>query len=253
MRMISQEDINIEKTIEKKSVFSLKNIALFIGQLIIFGIIIALLIKYNKIPVGDLKNLSPINISSVQTSISLLSITIMQLILPDRKEKIFGVTYQSILFKWKVFRHLNVLDCTMYMLLLMVINISLSIASIIIPSTTIQNICKAIFLLVLFESFFLAIYMVYLGLISKFKKSRIYYLLYKRMSKGNSDVYNMLLKGMKKNTFVPQNENKEYTKVEIAILDYMSIHIDDFKLYNIDKDSAIKIINKEKEQRISIE
>lgn len=252
MRVKSQEDIKIEKEIEKKPIFSIKNIGMFIGQLIIFGIIIASLIKYNKMPVGNLNNLSPINIAAVQTSISLLSITIMQLILPDRKEKIFGVTYQNILFKWEVFKYFNVLDCTMYMLILMVINISLSIASIIITSITIKIICKAIFLLILFESFLLAIYMVYLGLISKFKISRIYYLLYKKMCNDNSDVYNMLLKGMRKNTSETQNENKDYIKVEMAILEYMSIHIDDFKLYNIDKDNAIKIINGEKEQRKSM-
>lgn len=252
MRVKSQEDINIEKEIEKKPIFSLKNILLFIGQLIVFCVIITLLVIYDKMPVGNLKNLSPINIAAVQTSISLLSITIMQLILPDRKEKIFGVTYQNILFKWKVFRYLNALDCTMYMLLLMMINISISIASIIIISTTIQIICKAIFLLVLFESFFLAIYMVYLGLICKFKKSRIYYLLYKRMCQGNSDVYNMLLKGMRENTFESQDDNKEYIKVEVAMLEYMSIHIDNFKLYNICNDSAIEIIQEEKEQRNSI-
>lgn len=40
--------------------------------------------------------------------------------------------------------------------------------------------------------------------------------------------------------------------MEMAILEYMSIHIDDFKLYNIDKDNAMKIINGEKEQRNSI-
>ena len=253
MRVKSQEDINIEKEIEKKPIFSLKNIALFLGQLIIFGIIIRLLIKYSIMPVGNLNDLSPINIASVQTSISLLSITIMQLILPDRKEKIFGVTYQNILFKWKVFKYFNVLDCTMYMLILMVINISLSIASIIITSSTIKIICKAIFLLILFESFLLAIYMVYLGLISKFKISRIYYLLYKRMCNGNSDVYNMLLNGMRKNASESQNVNKDYIKVEMAILEYMSIHIDDFNLYNMDKDNAMKIINGEKDQRNSME
>lgn len=59
-------------------------------------------------------------------------------------------------------------------------------------------------------------------------------------------------KGCEKNTSESQKENKDYIKVEMAILEYMSIHIDDFKLYNIDKDNAMKIINGEKEQRNSI-
>lgn len=243
----------IKNEIEKKPIFRFMNIILFIGHLIIpviLGKIIIFLITSGEIPLENLKKFTPINLVSPQVSISFLSITIMQLILPNRKEKILGVTYQNLLFKWKVFKHFNVLDCTMYMFLLMAINISLSIADVVIIDETIKMICKAIFVLILFESFLLAIYMIYLGLISKFKISRIYYLLFKRMCHGNSDVYNMLLKGMRKNISESEdkgNESKDYIKAEIAMLEYMSIHIDDFELFTY-KDTAKKIINEEKRQ-----
>lgn len=215
-----QKDIN-KKIIEKKQVFNIKNMICFIVQIVAFGIIMALLIGCGNMPTGNIHSLSIINILSVQVSISLLSITIVQLILPDRKERIFGVTYQGILFKWKVFRCLNVLDCTIYMFLSMIINILLSFANSIIINTDIQNICNIVFIFVMFESVLLAVYMVYLGLISKFKKSRIYYLLYKRIKNGSNDVYNMLLKGMKTHPFNTKNNNMEYINVEIEILKYM--------------------------------
>ncbi len=240
-----------QEEIERKPVFSGKNVFLFVLQLCILTIIIIVIEKYISIPIENLSNFSPIGIASVQTSISLLSITIMQLILPSGKERILGVTYQNILFKWKFLKYFNALDCMMYMLLLMIINISLSIASVIV-SERIQNICKIIFMCILLESFILAIYMVYLGLITKFKKSRIYYLLYKRMFKCNArrnDVYNTILKGIKKYPFKQKEDENEYLKDELIILKCMKDHINDFIIYNENTNNAITIIEKEIDER----
>ncbi|MDO5540429.1 MAG: hypothetical protein Q4F83_10175 [Eubacteriales bacterium] len=250
----SQEDIDIERRIEKKPVFSVKNIFLFVIQMCIAVGIISGLTILGKIPIEKLSQLSIINMVSTQTSISLLSITIMQLILPDGKERVFGVTYQSILFKWKVLRHFNALDCMLYMLLLMIINILLSIGSVITNNYS-QNICKMCFIYGMIETLILAIYMVYLGLITKFKKSRIYYLLFKRIRKRNTrsyEVYNMLLKGMKNYPLDSVNKASEYIEVEVAILEYMIKHIDEFTINNMSRGKASEIIKKERDERIQI-
>ncbi len=243
----SEEDIIIEKEIERKPVFSVKNIFFFVLQLCIFTVIVIVIKINNLISIVDLSEFSPISIASVQKSISLLSITIMQLILPDGKKRILGVTYQNILFKWKILKYLNALDCMIYMLLLMIINISLSIASIIV-NDTINYICKIVFMFIMLESFVLAVYMVYLGLITKFKKSRIYYLLYKRMRKCNSqsdDVYNIIVRGIKKYPFNQNDDKNQYLKVEVAILEYMKNHINDFTIYNENKYNVLTIIESE--------
>lgn len=238
--------------LEKKDVFSIRNICLFIGQLVCLIAIVSCLILYVKIPVGNLSFFSPISIISAQTSISLLSITIMQLILPDRQERIFGATYQSILFKWKVLKYFNVLDCMMYMLILMMTNILLAVMSVIVTNFNVQLICKLCYLCIIIESFILVVYMIHLGLIARFKKSRIYYWLYKRIKKRNlqgTDVYNIILKGMKK--FNGKNQNSEYLDVEVYILKYMLLHIEEFKIYNMNKEEAYQLIEKELDNRIS--
>lgn len=250
-----EKDIHINE-LEKKDIFSIKNICLFFGQLVSLIVIVSCFILYVKIPVGNLGSLSPISILSVQTSISLLSITIMQLILPDRKERIFGATYQSILFKWKVLKYFNALDCMMYMLILMMTNISLAVMSVIVTNSNAKLICILSFLCIMIESFILMVYMIHLGLIARFKKSRIYYWLYKRISKRNiqsTEVYNMLLKGMKESNEKNQNNEKsDYLDVEVCILKYMLSHIEEFKLYNMNKEEAFQLIKIELDNRISV-
>lgn len=243
--------------VEKKPVFSIRNAFLFVLQ---FGILvgtISIIILYDKLPIGNLDGFSIINITSVQVSISLISITILQLILPDSKERIFGITYQNILFKWKVLKYFNALDCMMYMLFLMIISILLAVASEIIANINIQRICKLSFLCTMVESFLLAVYMIYLGLITKFKKSRIYYLLYKRLGKKdkpnrtfkpntrNYEVYNLLVKGMLNPSF---KADDEYLKDELAILEYMYQH-EEFLWYKGDKKRIMNKIEEEKKNR----
>lgn len=246
--------------VEKKPVFSIKNAFLFLAQFGFWVEMFSIIIMYSKLPIGNLDEFSIISIMSAQISISMISITIMQLILPESKERIFGVRYQNIFYKWKVLKYFNALDCMMYMLFLMIIGIFLSVASSIIVNINIQRICKLAFLCAMIESLLLAVYMIYLGLITKFKKSRIYYLLYKRLrlSKNrnkpntrNYEIYSMLVKGMIKYPFnKADDEDNEYLKDELTILEYMYQHEKEFLWYKRDKEIILDKIEKEKKKRI---
>ncbi len=162
----------------------------------------------------------PKGLLSLQSSISFLSITILNIILPVNKEKVLGLTYHDIFFKWKIFKYFNAADCILYSILMLISNIILAVVSTIFDNPYIKNISNLSFIIILFASVILAFYMLHMSLIAKFKKSRIYYLIYEQIEKNNKELYNSILEKIVWNSSETEQEkvNYDYYIDEIKIL-----------------------------------
>lgn len=249
----------------KKEIFRMRYVALFLGQYICLLAIIFCIIECNRTKLETLlsASFSPASFISVQVTISFLSITVMQLLLPDSKREVMGLTFQNIYFKWDIIKCFNFINCFLYMFLLMTSYIIMAILCVCLESNNVQTICKLGALLSLMESLPLAFYMVYLGLTAKYKNSRIYYLIYKKIK---SEIFpGQLLKFLakcqicnKRDEYVVCNkiiESKNYTKgdrntcvhniyikEEFFIIAFLFLNVKKIKLRNIDENQARAIL-----------
>lgn len=160
----------------------------------------------------------PKGLLSLQATISFLSISIMNIILPEKENRILGLTYQNIFFNSTVLRYFNAADCIMYLILMLISNISLAVISTLCIDSYIKNISNLCFIIILFVSVILAFYMLHLSMISKFKKSRIYYLIYKKLDKDGKELYHEIVKGLIWHSEETKKINYDYYIDEIKIL-----------------------------------
>lgn len=185
---------------------------------------VAILIIYWIKEQITLATFEPKGLLSLQASISFLSITILNIILPNNENRILGLTYQDIFFKWKIFKYFNAADCILYSILMLMCNIIIAVVSTIVDNPNVKNVCNFSFIIILFTSVILALYMLHMSLIAKFKKSRIYYLIYKQIEKDNRELYNSILKALVWNVTETSEEkfNYDYYVDEIKILKKMN-------------------------------
>ncbi len=176
-------------TFTRKDIFRYRYAVLFgvqyaVIQAVAFGIVTS-----ERMGSWDLffTSFSPISLMPVQVTISLLSITILQLLLFNAEETVLGLTFQNIFFKWDVLKYFNLINCLMYMMLLMTANLLLSIVSVGRVGEVAGIFCRIGGITALLETLPLAFYMVRLGLLARYKKSRIYLLILKRIKKELSD------------------------------------------------------------------
>lgn len=161
---------------KKKRIVDHKKILFFASGMFISAFLISFFryIFYSNQQIGISSDVL-YNIVSIQITISLLSITIMELMLENIDERIMGISRKYIFFNNDILKYFNAIDCIYYMLWLMIISIFSTVVLFNIDYAFIKTMSKCLVLLSLVVTIPLMFRMIKLGLISKHKKSTIYY------------------------------------------------------------------------------
>lgn len=169
------------------------------------------------------------SISSMQITISLVSITIMTLFLGSINEKILGISYKRIFFRGDFFKFFNIPNCIFLMLIFIVCSVVSSLLLVNMDYSEAGLFGKIVCVVSLFCSIFLLFYMIFLGFILKYKQSRIYRKIYKILeSKKALKIYHEIVE--KLDVFeIKENESREYIIEEFIILSYICLNIKNFE------------------------
>lgn len=183
------------------------------------------------------------NIIDFQVNISLISITIMILFLEIADHRIMGMSYKKVFFKDVFFPYFNITNCIYLMLISMVISLC-SYNFLINVENCISLIGKIVCETTLYCSIIVMFYMITLGFILQYKKSRIYYIVYKKLKRKDRKIYNEIINKLVVFT-TEQNSYQQYIKDEFFIFSYIFLNIDDFESDDHLKQVArSKIINR---------
>lgn len=185
------------------------------------------------------------SITSMQITISLVSITIMILFLGSVNERILGISYKRIFFHKDLFGFFNMTNCVFLMLFFILYSV---VSSLILINFDCSGVClfgKIACEVSLFCSIVLLYKMISLGLILKYKQSRIYNKIYKALeSKEKIQIYNEIVE--KLDVFeTKENEYQQYIIEEFIILSYICLNINNFETDINEQERIVqKIINK---------
>ena len=224
--------------VEKKNIFKITHALPYIIIFIVSWILYFLLIHYKEnintniyarcvLIYNILEGFEPKSFLSLQSTISFWSITIMSYMLQEKENKVLGLSYKNIFFKWSIYKYFNAADCIMYLLLMLITNIV--IATEIINNKYIIFLAKCWFIIILVLSFILVFYMIHLCIVAKFKKSRIYSQIEKKIRKRDRELYISILKGIVKYSI---NNKSECLKEEKINYDY---YVDEVKILKLMK------------------
>lgn len=185
----------IKEQIKPKPIFQLRY---GVGMLVIWAIscgVIAFVFQHmefvRRLEYGTLNIMSML---SVQATISFLSITLMNVVLPDKDKVVMGISYKSIFFKTLVYRYFNIPNCIMYLVLMLGINIVTVVFACF--EGPYKNVAKICFVFVLLCSLCVAFYTIHLALVAKYKNSRIYHTIYRKLRWGDSELYCLIISHM---------------------------------------------------------
>ncbi|MCM1121192.1 MAG: hypothetical protein NC416_01275 [Eubacterium sp.] len=188
------------------------------------------------------------SITSMQITISLVSITIMILFFGSTNERILGISYKKIFFHDDFFKFFNITNCVFLMPLLILCSVTSSLLLVNLNYSKVCLLGKIVCGVSLFCSIFLLFEMIYLGFILKYKQSKIYNKIYEALeSKKKEQVYNQIIE--KLNVFqTKEREYQQYIIEECIILSYICLNIRKFET-NINEQERILqiIINKIKD------
>ncbi len=120
---------------------------------------------------------------SIQVTIAMLAITIMILFLDVVQERILGISYKYIFFKSNIYGMFNITECIFSMLGLMTYSIICTFILAGIDNYQWQRYSRFGLCLSMSGTVVLMLRMVWLGMIAKYKKSRIYELILKKLKK----------------------------------------------------------------------
>lgn len=215
---------------KKKKIISVSRLLVFLFIFTIFNIIVFFVCVTCPIFQERISVSSDVarSITSFQITISLVSITIMILFLGSTNERIMGISYKKIFFNEDFFRFFNVTNCVFLMLAFIVFSIVSSNILVNIEYSKVSLFGKIVCEISLFCSILLMFYMVTLGLILKYKQSRIYYKIYKGLKNKKVSIYDEIIE--KISIFeVKENEYQQYIIEEFIILSYICLNIRDFE------------------------
>ncbi len=185
----------------------------------------------------------------IQITISLISITIMQLFLGNSNERVLGFSYKGIFFNDFFFK-LNAMNCIWYELFLAGLSIfggliyTVQCSSVILFS-------KIMVVVSLVLTVFFTLRMVQLSLISKHKVSQIYFRIYHMLAGKSPVIYNETFKRIMGSIDmdIPDkkvSEYRPYISDEFCILTYIYLHIGKFvppEQHSKTKEFILKKIN----------
>lgn len=178
------------------------------------------------------------NITSMQITISLVSITIMTLFLGSANERILGISYKKIFFHEDFFGFFNITNCVFMMLIFILFSV---VSSLFLVNLDYDVVClfgKIVCIVSLFCSIFLLFYMISLDLILKYKQSRVYNKIYKSLNgKKKLQIYNEIVEKLEI-LGTKENEYHQYIIEECIILSFICLNISDFET-NIDEQERI--------------
>lgn len=123
------------------------------------------------------------SINSLQTTISLLSITIMELVFNDIDFRIMGMSYKFIFFNNRIFYIFNITYCLFYMIIAFIINICMTLLVSVPALSKYDSFIYTFETQILLLSTLLCLRMIYLAIVAKHKKSQVYYQIYKILEK----------------------------------------------------------------------
>lgn len=214
-----------KKIIDKGSLLALLGVFVIANMIIYF-----ICIKFPCIQEWiTLSSDSTRSITSMQITISLVSITIMILFLGSANERILGISFKKIFFHRDFWKFINITNCIFLMLIIMVCSV---VSSLLLVNIDFNRVCllgKIICVVSLFYSIFLLFNMISLGLILEYKQSRIYNRIYKTLeNKKNLQTYHEIVE--KIDFFeIEKNKYRQYIMEECIILSYICLNISDFE------------------------
>ncbi len=196
---------------------------------------------------------------SIQVTIAMLAITIMVLFLDVVQERILGISYKYIFFKGNMFRGPNITECIFFMLGLMTYSIICTFILAGIDNYQFGRYSRWGLCLSVMATIILMFRMVWLGMIAKYKKSRIYELIKKKLKmeyvsgvqkEGNifspDTLRNKILFSLDSN--LPDSVLKNNIYVRNDSMKAMDLHISDFRKI----DNANRAFNEYLEAEIEI-
>lgn len=180
---------------------------------------------------------------SIQVTIAMLAITIMILFLDVVQERILGISYKYIFFKSNIYGMFNITECIFSMLGLMTYSIICTFILAGIDNYQWQRYSRFGLCLSMSGTVVLMFRMVWLGMIAKYKKSRIYELILKKLKKEygadkqkENDIFapdtlrNKILFSLDSN--LPNSVLKDYSKKSYKRKKAMDLHVSDLKEIN---------------------
>ena len=213
---------------KKKAIISGMHISLVLLCYLIFNVII-FFVSNKYVFIKDCITISSdvVNtITSYQINISLISITIMIFFLGSVEERIMGISYKKIFFNGTFFYCFNITNCIFLMLIFMTVSI---FSSCVLLNTKFDIICfisKITCGTALIFSIIFLFYMAYLGMILKYKQSRVYCKIFEELEKANEDIYKEIVKHL--DMLNDKKEYRQYIREEFIILAYILLNIDNF-------------------------
>lgn len=195
---------------------------------ILFWLIVFIIWRlFKKSPIFNISASVANNITMMQITISLISITIMELFLNSADDRIMGISYKRLFCKnfiWKVF---NLINCIYFMLLLMTVSMLASIVLFYIEMT--KSISQITLMTALCFTTILMFHMINLGLVCKYKKSQIYNIIYKcfeKKRKGYDELYEKIICYL---NYDVEKKYNEYIREEVMILSYLYLNLEKFE------------------------
>lgn len=180
---------------------------------------------------------------SIQVTIAMLAITIMILFLDVAQERILGVSYKYIFFKSNMFGKFNITECIFSMLGLMAYSIICTFILAGIDNYQSQRYSRFGLCLSMAGTMALMFRMAWLGMIAKYKKSRIYERIQKKLKKEydsgkqkESEIFapdtlrNKILFSLDDN--IPSSVLKKKVLKRYNITKDMDLRLSDFKKIN---------------------
>lgn len=174
-----------QKQLRKKSIFKPWIAVATIGFLVISCLDIYGVFEWLKtLRKWKYESLNVTTMLSLQATISFLSITLMNIVLPEKDKVVMGLSYKAIFFNSCVYKYFNIPNCILYLVSMLAFNIVTAVFSCF--EGPYKNLSKACFVFVLLCSLCVVIYTIHLSLVAKYKNSRIYYTIEHNIKKGES-------------------------------------------------------------------
>lgn len=233
-----------KKLINKKSIFGFKYICILNIIFIILCIVSCFVGKFiiNLLENVNLNLTMPDDITTIIITLSIVSISVFQIIIEKIDHRIIGMSYKRLFFKDTIWRYRNFPNSTFILLEMMMLSIIFNI----IKNNVYINIIQCIILAI---TIYFSFWVFYLSLIAVIKKSKIYYLIKKKITnKFLIGEDNIIAAIINKLPSLEHNEIKychnSYIYEEVGVLIYLIIAMEQCdNVKNDYRDYKIKIIN----------